>query len=200
MIETYSHEWGIEKIFTITVDNTTLMIQLSLILWGMSLVGVVMNLLLLLFLIYGRYLRLRCCVHIINSIVYEGLRETHDSIVCISNAIKYVNSSPTTYENWKEWFSSPQFSHSFPSIFIISQTKVLHKARENRLKFHCASRCYNYVGFYLFDVEMTSKFDKNLERLEEEDTQSLNYFGETMKSYAFFKFRLEKWFHIYQIS
>ena len=50
----------------------------------------------------GKYLHMRCCAHIINLIVCEGLREAHDSIVSIRNAVKYVKSSPSRLQKFKE--------------------------------------------------------------------------------------------------
>ncbi|KAL2497653.1 Zinc finger BED domain-containing protein DAYSLEEPER [Abeliophyllum distichum] len=47
----------------------------------------------------GRYLHLRCCAHIINLIVCDGLREAHDSIVGIRNAVKCVKSSPARWNS-----------------------------------------------------------------------------------------------------
>ena len=41
----------------------------------------------------GDYLHLWCCAHIFNIIVTEGLKEMHDSITSICNAIIYVRSS-----------------------------------------------------------------------------------------------------------
>ena len=44
---------------------------------------------------------MRCCAHIINLIVNEGLREMHDSNACVRNAIRYVRSSPKRLKRFK---------------------------------------------------------------------------------------------------
>lgn len=79
--------WGIENVFAITVDNATsndsALAALKSVLkhWNALVCD-------------GEYLHLRCCAHILNLIVTEGLKDVHESIEAIRNAIKYVRSSP----------------------------------------------------------------------------------------------------------
>jgi len=40
------------------------------------------------------FIHVRCCAHIINLIVHEGLKDVDDSIVRIRNMVKYVKGSP----------------------------------------------------------------------------------------------------------
>ena len=49
----------------------------------------------------GDYLHLWCCAHIFNIIVTEGLKEMHDSITSIRNAIMYVRSSGLRLHKFK---------------------------------------------------------------------------------------------------
>ncbi|KAL4365811.1 hypothetical protein AHAS_Ahas07G0143400 [Arachis hypogaea] len=49
----------------------------------------------------GDYLHMRCCAHILNLIVKDGLKEIDDSITRIHNAVKYVKSSPMRCESFK---------------------------------------------------------------------------------------------------
>jgi hypothetical protein len=44
---------------------------------------------------------LRCCAHILNLVVSEGLKEVDDSIVKVRSAVKYVKSSLARIENFK---------------------------------------------------------------------------------------------------
>ena len=49
----------------------------------------------------GKYLHLRCCAHILNLIVSDGLKDLHESVVAIRNAVKYVKSSPSRLDRFK---------------------------------------------------------------------------------------------------
>ncbi|XP_019098046.1 PREDICTED: zinc finger BED domain-containing protein RICESLEEPER 3-like [Camelina sativa] len=81
-------EWGIEKVFTVTVDNAKgndkalRVFTDALIMRGPD--ALVSN---------GDYLHMRCCAHVLNLIVRDGLSKAKRSIVSIRNAIKYVRSS-----------------------------------------------------------------------------------------------------------
>jgi hypothetical protein len=41
-----------------------------------------------------KFIHVRCCTHIINLIVHEGLKDVDDSIIRIQNVVKYVKGSP----------------------------------------------------------------------------------------------------------
>ena len=90
------HEWGIGSVCTITVDNASAndtaisYLKRKLSGWDSGCV------------FYGNYLHMRCCAHIINLIVSKGLREAHDSIVSIRNAVKYVRFSSSRMQRFKE--------------------------------------------------------------------------------------------------
>ncbi|CAA0806934.1 Unknown protein [Striga hermonthica] len=88
-------EWGISKVFTITVDNASsndvaveyLKKQLrkhdSLML--------------------DENLHMRCACHIINLIVKDGMKELVDSIEAIRNCVKYIHSSSARLDKFREY-------------------------------------------------------------------------------------------------
>ncbi|XP_062104320.1 zinc finger BED domain-containing protein RICESLEEPER 2-like [Humulus lupulus] len=45
---------------------------------------------------------MRCCAHIVNLIVTDGLKEKHDSIASIRHAVRYVRYSPASLKRFKE--------------------------------------------------------------------------------------------------
>ena len=49
-----------------------------------------------------KYLHLRCCAHIINLVVRDGLEEQCASISRIRNAVRYVRSSPARYSSFQD--------------------------------------------------------------------------------------------------
>ncbi|KAK2662326.1 hypothetical protein Ddye_000900 [Dipteronia dyeriana] len=83
-------DWGIEKVFRITVDNAPAnkvaidYVKRKLKNWNESKL-----------VFGGNFLHERCCAYIINLIVSEGLKDMNDYIVRIRNAVQYVRSSPS---------------------------------------------------------------------------------------------------------
>jgi hypothetical protein len=49
----------------------------------------------------NQFMHVRCCAHILNLIVFDGLKEVDESIVKVRSAVKYVKSSPQRFENFK---------------------------------------------------------------------------------------------------
>lgn len=90
-------DWGIERIFTVTVDNASsndgavgyLVKKFEN--WGTNVLG-------------GKYVHMRCVAHIINLIVQDGLKskDEHVAISRIRGAIKYVKNSPARYKRFLE--------------------------------------------------------------------------------------------------
>ncbi|KAH9768778.1 BED-type domain-containing protein [Citrus sinensis] len=78
-------DWGIERLFAITVDNATTndvvvnYVTMQLLAWRNDDALVLV----------GQYMHVRCCVNILNLIVISGLNELHASIAAIRNAVKW---------------------------------------------------------------------------------------------------------------
>lgn len=87
-IEACLKEWGIDKVFTITLDNASSngvavnYIKKRLQIWKTAICD-------------GDFLHMRCSAHILNLIVSDGLKDMNDSITAVRNAIRYVRSSPS---------------------------------------------------------------------------------------------------------
>ncbi|CAI0448983.1 unnamed protein product [Linum tenue] len=85
-------DWAIEKIFTVTVDNASTndgAIK-HIIRRTKETLGTVLH---------HEYIHMRCCAHILNIIVQEGLKEVDDAIIKIRNAVRYVRSSPARMQS-----------------------------------------------------------------------------------------------------
>ncbi|KAH9705062.1 BED-type domain-containing protein [Citrus sinensis] len=79
-------DWGIERLFAITVDNASTnnvavnYVTMQLLAWRNDDAVV----------LAGQYMHVRCCAHILNLIVVSGLNELHASVAAMQNAVKYV--------------------------------------------------------------------------------------------------------------
>ncbi|KAL0431053.1 UNVERIFIED_CONTAM: putative AC transposase [Sesamum radiatum] len=94
VIEECLVEWNIEDILTLTVDNAssndlTIDYLKRNSKWKRSILD-------------NRFLHVRCCAHIVNLIVKDGLNEQSNCIIRIRNAIKYVRSSPSRFRIFKK--------------------------------------------------------------------------------------------------
>ncbi|XP_075640576.1 zinc finger BED domain-containing protein RICESLEEPER 2-like [Castanea sativa] len=97
-IEMSLREWGINGIFTLTVDNASSNLTTIKFLqrvrkdWN----GTVLE---------NEFMHMRCCAHILNLIVGEGLKEIDASVARVREAVRYVKSSPNrnqTFRNFME--------------------------------------------------------------------------------------------------
>ncbi|KAL7166879.1 hypothetical protein ACSBR2_037529 [Camellia fascicularis] len=94
-IESCLLEWNIDCIFTLTVDNASLNNTTVKFLkrktkdWKGTILG-------------HEFLHMRCCAHILNLIVCDGLKELNSSIASVRAVVRYVRSSPNRYENFKK--------------------------------------------------------------------------------------------------
>ncbi|KAM1319370.1 hypothetical protein ACFX2H_004377 [Malus domestica] len=80
-------EWGIEKkLFSITLDNASS---------NISFVSILKNQLNLrsLLVMNGEFFHVRCCAHVLNLIVQDGLKEIDSSVIKIRECIKYIKGS-----------------------------------------------------------------------------------------------------------
>ncbi|XP_072060642.1 zinc finger BED domain-containing protein RICESLEEPER 2-like [Arachis hypogaea] len=88
--------WGISRVFTITVDNASSndtaisYLRTRMEDWNLHPMK-------------GEHLHVRCCAHILNLVVNDGLKEMHESISKIRNAIRYVRASPSRMNRFKNF-------------------------------------------------------------------------------------------------
>ncbi|KAK9283951.1 hypothetical protein L1049_012208 [Liquidambar formosana] len=87
-------EWGINKIFTITVDDASSndgairYLERKTKDWNST-------------ILEHEFIHMRCCAHIVNFIVCEGLKDQNESIAKIRNVVWYVRSSPFRFQTFK---------------------------------------------------------------------------------------------------
>ncbi|KAL0556910.1 hypothetical protein IC582_005427 [Cucumis melo] len=102
-IEKCLEGWGIDRLFTVTVDNASsndvAIAYLVKKFKGRN--GLVLD---------GEFIHIRCCAHILNLIVSDALKDLHVSIIRIRNAVKYVRSSPARLQIFKDFAKEDKMS------------------------------------------------------------------------------------------
>ncbi|WVZ70886.1 hypothetical protein U9M48_019515 [Paspalum notatum var. saurae] len=89
------HEWGLDKVMTVTVDNASANDS------GISYLRSQMNSLKT-SIAQGKYLHMRCAAHIINLIVQECLKEVLQSVKCVHAAVRFVKNGTSRLVKFKE--------------------------------------------------------------------------------------------------
>ncbi|KAL4349929.1 hypothetical protein AHAS_Ahas10G0091100 [Arachis hypogaea] len=103
-VEACLNSWKLNKILSLTVDNASsndvgvMYLKKRLISWKSS----VLN---------GEYLHMRCCEHILNLIVKDGLKEIDNSVTKIRDAVKYVRSSNSRLTRFKACIAQENIPH-----------------------------------------------------------------------------------------
>ena len=88
-------DWGIDKIFTVTIDNASSNdVAISYLKKKFNQVRTS--------ILQGKYLHMRCIAHIINLVVSDGLKEHNDSIARVRGVVKYVRQSPSKLQKFKK--------------------------------------------------------------------------------------------------
>ena len=97
---------------------------------------------------------MRCCAHILNLIVQDGLKDHNESIVKVCNVMRYVKSSPNRFEKFKA---------------CVEKEKIQSKS------LLCLDVSIRWNSTYLM-LESALKFVTAFERMEENDRYFFRYF------------------------
>lgn len=152
-IEVCLNDWGIRKLFAITVDNASannVVIDYIKRKYTPKKESLILN---------GDYLHMRCSAHIINIIVIEGMKEKDYSISSIRNAIRYVRSSSSRLLKFKECVKDE----------MIECKGLL-----------CLDVATRWNSTFLM-LSCAIKFQKAFERMDETDADYRDYFKEVDK-------------------
>ncbi|GKD54073.1 zinc finger BED domain-containing protein RICESLEEPER 2-like protein, partial [Tanacetum coccineum] len=144
-------KWGIERVFTVTVDNASSN-DGAIKFLGKMLKGphAVLD---------CKYLHLRCCAHILNLVVRDGLEEQFKSISKICNAVRYVRPSPARAATFRESVERVNIQCDkkpcldvetrWNSTFLMLETAEKYAAAFDRLKLID----YKYRSYFYGDDE-----------------------------------------------
>ncbi|KAI8559435.1 hypothetical protein RHMOL_Rhmol04G0173600 [Rhododendron molle] len=147
-IESSLLEWNVDGIFTLTVDNASSnataieYLKRKTTDWKRTVLD-------------HEYIHMRCCAHILNLIVVEGLKDTNGSILCVRDVVRYVRSSPQRMETFN---------------------KCVEKEKINSKQTVCLDVCTRWNSTYLM-LEVAIKFEKAFQRMGEEDSSFITFFG-----------------------
>ncbi|KAL5550061.1 hypothetical protein UlMin_000237 [Ulmus minor] len=144
------NNWGITKVFAITVDNASsnsvALVKVKEYLQEKR-HGIVLN---------GEMFHMRCCAHIVNLIVCDGLKEMGDSIASIRNAVRYVRSSSARLKRFKEASTEANIeSKALLCLDVMTRWNSTYMMLEAALKFKKAFKNLEADGNYTkyFDEE-----------------------------------------------
>ena len=103
----------------------------------------------------GEMFRMRCCAHIVNLIVCDGLKEMGDSIASIRNVVRYVRSSSARLKRFKEASTEANIaSKALLCLDVMTRWNSTYMMLEAALKFKKAFK--NLEG----DTNYTTYFDE----------------------------------------
>ncbi|XP_075665547.1 zinc finger BED domain-containing protein RICESLEEPER 2-like [Castanea sativa] len=147
MVESCLEEWNIEGIFTLTVDNTCSNdIAISYLkentnMWKGTVLG-------------NEFVHVRCCAHILNLIVTDGLKHHHKSIDRVRHAVRYVKASSNRLQTFKR---------------CVEKVKIESKA------ILCLDVATRWNSTYKM-LKNTEKFEHTFKRMEYEDIDYILHF------------------------
>ncbi|CAL5404674.1 unnamed protein product [Camellia sinensis] len=146
-IEALLKEWDIDGLFTLTVDNassnnlTIRFLKRTTKLWKGTILG-------------HEFLHMRCCAHILNLIVSDGLKDLESCIANVRHAVRYVRSSPNRLDTFEKYVKS---------LKIESKSLL------------CLDVPTRWNSTYLM-LEAAEKFESVFQRMGDEDYNYKHYF------------------------
>ncbi|KAL5547632.1 hypothetical protein UlMin_002863 [Ulmus minor] len=149
VIESCLNGWGIERVLTIIVDNATAtslavaFVRKTVCGWKSGVLD-------------GEHMHMRCCAHIVNLIVSDGLKELGESISVIRNAMRYIRSYPARLQKFKLCTQKAKIKYNGLLVLDVPT---------------------RWNSTYLM-LNVVIKFQQAYKRFEEEDDKFLPFFHE----------------------
>uniref|UniRef100_A0A7N2MX95 Transposase n=1 Tax=Quercus lobata TaxID=97700 RepID=A0A7N2MX95_QUELO len=173
MVESCLEEWNIEGIFTLTVDNASSNdVAISYLKdatnrWKGTVLG-------------NEFVHVRCCAHILNLIVTDGLKHHNKSIDRVRHAVRYVKASPNRLQTFKRCVEKMKIeSKVILCLDVATRWNSTYKMLENAEKFEHAFKRMEYE-----DLEYILHFrDGNYDRRppNEDDWETCRKFVKFLK-------------------
>ena len=149
MVESCLEEWNIEGIFTLTVDNTTSNdVAISYLkeatnMWKGAVLG-------------DEFVHVRCCAHILNLIMTDGLKHHNKSIDRVCHVIRYVKASPNRLQTFKRCVEKLKIeSKAILCLDVATRWNFTYKMLEMPKSLNMHSSGWNMkilIIFYTFEM------------------------------------------------
>ncbi|KAF7808335.1 zinc finger BED domain-containing protein RICESLEEPER 2-like [Senna tora] len=161
-IENCLLSWGIDRVFTITVDNAssndTVVAYLKgrIIDWN----GHIMK---------GEHMHVRCCAHILNLVVNDGLKDMHESVYRIRNAVRFVRASPSRLQKFKSCVEQARIQEkNMVQLDVPTRWNSTYIMLESALKFQKAfKRSEERDAHFVLDKNLCGSNDPLLSKMAE---------------------------------
>ena len=100
-VEKYLKQWGIDRVLTLSIDNASS---------NDTTIDYMKKYFKHEFVLDGDFVHIRCCAHIFNLIVCDGLKNLNDTLIWIRNAVMFVRSSPARLAKFKKCIEEENIS------------------------------------------------------------------------------------------
>ncbi|XP_019262316.1 PREDICTED: zinc finger BED domain-containing protein RICESLEEPER 2-like [Nicotiana attenuata] len=144
----YLCEWGLQKIFTVIIDNASsndVTVELSDKLddWGTN----SMN---------GQHLHMRCMSHILNPIVKDGLKESSISIARVRCAVRYIRQSPARLRRFLECCESENIAKKSLCLDVPTRWNSTYLMLSRAIEYERAIKEYSDRDYRLVTLSYVS--------------------------------------------
>ncbi|KAM2388226.1 hypothetical protein ACFXTH_037695 [Malus domestica] len=128
-LEVCLNDWGIDKVFSITVDNASANdTAIAYMKRRLKSNGTL--------LLDGAHLHMRCACHILNLIVKDGMTELSREIDAIRNCVKFIHSSPARLESFREYCVLLKFDRMSSIPFdVVTRWNATYQMLNSAFKF-----------------------------------------------------------------
>ena len=138
MVESCLEEWNIEGIFTLTVDNASSNdVAISYLKEATNMRKCT--------ILGNEFVHVRCCAHILNLIVTDGLKHHNKSIDRVRRAVRYVKAFPNRLQTFKRCLEKVKIeSKAILCLDVATRWNSTYKMLENTKKFEHAFKRMEY--------------------------------------------------------
>ncbi|KAM2197142.1 hypothetical protein EV1_000638 [Malus domestica] len=150
-LEVCLNTWGIDKVFSITVDNASANdTAIAYMKRRLKSNGTL--------LLDGAHLHMRCACHILNLIVKDGMTELSREIEGIRNCVKFIHSSPARLETFREYCVLMRFDRMSNIPFdVVTRWNATYEMLNSAFKFkqvfsRMADECNTFISYFQEEV------------------------------------------------